>query len=354
MMRTRRALLWSALVPAMLGGALVACSSPFTTDGSAGHGGATTTTFSGGAGGSGNQGGSGLGGGVVGGENCGNGVDDDGDQLADCADSDCATSGYQCIPVPAGWGGPVAAVALAGQDCPDAWSGPTIEAGTGVTADPLGCNCTCGGANNAGCSASTNVSSYSDAACGTLTGMKAVNATCSTILTTTNAVVATKPQLNGTCGAGAATVTTTPQVQLVDPLGLCVAAGALGGGCDPGAICAPSVGPGALCIYQPGDVTCPGGLEKQVLFTGFTEGRSCGCECAISGSCTATLSVFGVSNCTGTSTTVPANGTCVPVPAGAAAAWKLSVPIPSASCQGTPGSHGSVTAADPLTVCCLP
>jgi hypothetical protein len=40
-------------------------------------------------------------------ENCGNGVDDDGDALADCADTmDCA--GFTCVPpVPPGWSGPV-------------------------------------------------------------------------------------------------------------------------------------------------------------------------------------------------------------------------------------------------------
>ncbi|MBK7586063.1 MAG: hypothetical protein IPI67_38495 [Myxococcales bacterium] len=63
------------------------------------------------SGGSGATGGTGAGGSTGGtgggnvGEICGNGIDDDGDQKIDCADTECATS--KCVPnVPIGWTGP--------------------------------------------------------------------------------------------------------------------------------------------------------------------------------------------------------------------------------------------------------
>ena len=97
------------------------------------------------------------------GEQCLNGIDDDGDQLVDCADPDCKGAGYQCSPnPPAGWSGPFAFYdGPSAPACPSSFSNEFANGGIGFLGPPAACSkCTC---STTHCRAF--VSRHSDSAC---------------------------------------------------------------------------------------------------------------------------------------------------------------------------------------------
>jgi hypothetical protein len=94
-------LLLAASAAAALAGACSNSSDIFGPPGSGangGHGAATTTTTNATTTTSDTGGAAGSGGGPVGGEDCLNGLDDDGNGLTDCDDPACSGAGYSCVP----------------------------------------------------------------------------------------------------------------------------------------------------------------------------------------------------------------------------------------------------------------
>ena len=123
-------------------------SLPGGTSTDAGGSGGTVPT-----GGAGDGGGTAGGGAFVGGEDCLNGVDDDGDQQADCADPKCVAAGFACMPAASGEGPGFALsrpIASAAATCPGGFSRQIMY--EGLTYDPLTCTCGCGEPSPASCS----------------------------------------------------------------------------------------------------------------------------------------------------------------------------------------------------------
>lgn len=124
-----------------------------TPDGNGGTG--TGGTGTGGVG----TGGTGGAGGVIGGEDCRDGIDNDGNGLADCADPACEALNFRCTPtVPAGWTGYLRVRAQANGDSPPPTStcpnGSEPERYFSDKAGPAVCGaCTCGPLQDALCGA---------------------------------------------------------------------------------------------------------------------------------------------------------------------------------------------------------
>ena len=119
-------------------GLMLSYSDYETVAGTAGTGG-TGATGGGGTGGAGATGGHGP-------EDCINGVDDDGDELIDCADADdCPGSTYSCVEVPPGWTGPL--VGFPGNETPPPCSAPYVGADISTMQYPMigwsDCGCRC-------------------------------------------------------------------------------------------------------------------------------------------------------------------------------------------------------------------
>ena len=151
-------------------------------------------------------------------------------------------------------------------------------------------------------------------------------------------------------------------------------------GCGATSKCVPTPPSGFasnICIYQTGDVACPGGAwaKKSVFYTGsITDNRSCGaCGCgSATGTCTgATLEIFTDTSCTQEKDTIPgpglgsctnlkADSTPIAAPAcntfgGDSRSLKLAGGTASgATCPTTGGTvSGSADPAGPVTFCCL-
>lgn len=345
-----------------LGCALGGCSAPFEAGGAGAAGGATTTTTtsgtSGGAGGAGGrtgQGGTGVAGNTTGSEDCSNGSDDDGDQLTDCADPDCSNAGYACIAIPGGFTGPVTTASAGGPPCPTPWSDAAIAGSTGVSGDPYTCGCACDDPNNASCAQSTSIAWYFVQGCQQPNGSAAATQFCSNFIPGGAAAMRIlPPALSGSCGPGSPSTLVAPPVQFQGSRSLCQAPGsAVGTGCDGGGVCAPPVSSGPLCFYKLGTDLCPSGFDQTILYQGNDDQRFCDCSCTFGGTCSASLTFYGISNCSGAATVVPADGACLSIPLNAAAD-KLGPGTPQATCQEAASAHGAVVPTEPLTLCCLP
>ncbi|MDI1449222.1 hypothetical protein [Polyangium sp. 6x1] len=222
-------------------------------------------------------------------EVCGDGVDDDGDGLVDCADPDCGAD--LCVPnAPPGWEGPF----WVRRSPWDGMSGPSCPAGfTGsahyMSPVPAACTpCTCGDVEGAACSppkfrcwASKNCSG------------DAVNTTIATVggcekpfIFQLNPGAASCRIINpgdllsnGTCPASGGELTDPGLFQQI--VSACeLAAGA---GCAEGSSCAPPLDDGArICVRSSGGGVCPSGWDGETI-TAYTSGqdaRNCGaCTC---------------------------------------------------------------------------
>jgi hypothetical protein len=290
-------MLWVGCLEVEFGGA---------TGGSAGAGGASST------------GGTGAGGAAAA-ELCGNGVDDDLDELVDCDDDDCAVL---CELVPRGWLG---FVSVRSEGCSDdetlAQTAYVSAAGSAT------CDCSCDAPL---CDATVVATAYGQSGCGGgVLSETLSDGECVTVGNYGDASL--RVVAEDSCGAPTALLP-PPEVTSVD---LCVA------------------GDGA-CVYRAGaDLPCPPGFpESSQLHGAFVDGRSCttdGCSCS-SPTCGTVTNYVGGVLCMGIPTPVPLD-TCV---SQNGQAWLTFTPDPNPSCtpSGTSPATGSVTVEEPLTVCC--
>jgi hypothetical protein len=275
---------------------------------------------SGGVGGAASTGGSaalGGGGAEPASELCGNGVDDDGDELTDCDDADCTTV---CGKLPAGWTGFVS-VRPAGCGADETLAQTAYLSARASAACECGCEApTCGSVvamayGQNGCGGGVLSESLPDGSCVTVGN---------------NGVESLRATATNTCEA---TTTTMPPVDAtsVD-------------------LCAHDEG---TCVFRLGaNLDCPAGypVSSQYHAT-IDDTRSCttdGCSCS-SPAC-GTVTLYASTLCIGGQTTLPL-GTCVPQ---GEPAWLTFTADPNPSCApaGAPTSSGDVTLSGPLTVCC--
>lgn len=229
---------------------------------------------------------------VSGDEICGDGVDDDGDGLADCDDPDCGTS--LCVPnAPSGWEGPF----WVRRSPWDGVSGPSCPAGLPGTAHYMSpasaaCTpCTCSDVQDGACNPpkfrcwpSKNCSG--EATNTTLANVGQCEAPFSPFAlpaASCRIIGAGAMQSEGTCTPSGGELT---EPQLFQQIVSACELGA-GMGCAEGSTCAPPLEAGTrLCVRSSGAGVCPSGWDGETL-TAFSNGqdaRTCGaCTCTLEG-----------------------------------------------------------------------
>jgi hypothetical protein len=295
-------------------------------------------------------------------EDCTNGLDDDGDGLVDCEDTDC-DPGFACVPKkPGGWNGPIALYdgdPAASPGCPVEFPAVAYEGNDDLVPMPAVCTgCTCG-APGVTCTPAPLVL-HGNAQCANQTGSAAQPqpGQCGPIQPPngTAAYSAAAPQANaGACQPSMVTTMVPPPTW--QTTGLACGAGATGTGCGATSICAPRApspfGAG-LCVYRSGDHACPAGYGvKHLYYDNVVDSRGCDpCTCAPAvASCAATTTVFADGVCIAPSLSVPNDGSCKAGPVGGTITIQVT---PSGSCMPTGGApHGTVVpGALTTTVCC--
>ncbi|MBW2525787.1 MAG: hypothetical protein JRI23_16505 [Deltaproteobacteria bacterium] len=290
------------------------------------------------------------------GEQCDNGLDDDGDEQIDCADPDC--SGYVCTPaVPPGWTGPASIGIDPGESpCPTGQV-EVLQIGLGEpVATPAECEpCECT-PTDIGCDAEVAV--HYDGSCSGQTGTELLDANCldwSSSGDPAAKVISFTP--HGSCSAsGGEEVLPRPAVSFGSEARLCQSAA--GGGCaDQGACSArpvqPFVGP---CVYRLGEVPCPdGAYQRQVLVSAVTgDDRRCTpCSCPASPDCSqGVIELYDQSDCSGSAVgTIPLDGSCAALPSQSFDGARV-VADPAEVCSPAGGEGTTDVSFSTLTVCC--
>lgn len=289
---------WAALLIALGGsGALALGPASCTLDVNGTAPGPTT----GGPGGGGpGSGGGGQGGAAPGVEDCLDGVDNDGDGVADCADTeDCAPADFACVDAPPdGWTGNVRAARAphpAGGALPECPAGTTPLdrfAEPAADAQCSACDCAWTGASctppelscwwsTESCSGSASVA-YNNAQAQACVEPSYSSFTGSCRITAPGQLISP-----GTCAiADGGGTLQNPDTWATD-VRLCAGA-APGAGCDGGQVCVPRATTGspelddAICITREGTDPCPDGWTDLDLQTyeGATDDRKCSaCSC---------------------------------------------------------------------------
>ena len=275
-----------------------------------------------------------------------------------------------CAPAPpVGWTGPYALYEAMGgpppapPGCPGAYSAQMDNGLEGLDAGVAQCTCACGAVSGASCG-SPVVDLWSDSNCTTScsTTLQPIGTTC------------TRPNFGFNCGGGvrftleggapsggscapdAGTTLPAPAWQisaLLCGLPPTVTPAECGGG----GLCVPSPDPsGVLCISQTGASACPSGAYTvaHTYYKSSSDGRSCTpCTCGspVGVACSATVTAFGNTTCTGgpTRETAPMGCSGDHIASAIAAASTPS----GGSCAPVGGQPaGSVTPAMGRTVCC--
>lgn len=313
-------------------------------------------------------------------EVCGNGVDDDCNGLADCADPACGA--YACSPgVPAGAGWTVVAALFAqGTNmpaaCPAGYGTGTVL-GEGPTSSAATCSCACGGNPCLSAQASNVQWRTGSSNCNDGTNSILLDGACHAF----NANASGGAILGGSFappGLGAASractdMVTKPGVTFAATVRLCAAPGPSadggaggggGGGCTGGGSCEPRPAEGMLCIRHDGNVACPAGLSYHVVGApgALTDNRSCGaCGCAATACTTQNVGFYTDQTCqtsVATSTDTGSAGSCgagsvIGDPAAASYSKYLAVANCGAA-SPNPALTGTVSFASPVTLCCPP
>lgn len=254
----------------------------FATGGAQGVGGRRSDIDAGGGGlvgsseGGSGQGGLGRGGATA--EDCTNGVDDDDDDLVDCADRD-SCFGLQCAAFPAeedGWSGPVL-LRAEGKDepCPVAYPTEGIS-GFRLNGVDNPCGCSCEAPTGVSCAAT--VSLFNDAGCGVLSATVPTGSAPSCV--GASAQVGAASAISSTAGGSCAPKATAAEASF-ERVTTCATAGA---GCEIGHACVRSPSGGdTLCVHADGVRDCPLTFPlRHVIYTGDLSNVTCddGVDCA--------------------------------------------------------------------------
>lgn len=289
----------------------------------------------------------------TGAEICDDGIDNDCDGKADCADDTCH-EGFTCAAgAPDEWK-LMALAEGAGPSCPtgfgDAKDVRTVHGAGG----PASCACDCGGAVS--CSPSELVAAFGkDASCNGSTLNFAVKATCEKQNINIGASTFAKVTA-GTASACGGTKAGVP-APLRDSRTCAVAK--VGGGCAAGQVCVPRTpNTFAICVTRPGSVACPDAFPGMLRAgTTVNDTRTCGACTCNAAPCTGELHLFDSKDCSTAeklkiSVTAPP-GACSQLTNGAFQARGYTATV-TGGCvpAGAPSSAGALTLADESTICC--
>jgi hypothetical protein len=344
-----------------------------STASAGGDGGAAQTTTTTGASTATSSSGGGSGGNAGGGEVCGDGLDNDADGAADCADPDCEPVLTCAAPPPDGWKGPSAFylgdVAIA-PACGAPWTSALDAGGGALQAMPAECGCACSAPTGAACvNGVPNVTFWGPAAqdcsgAAAISMSVAPNMCQAPAVSLVSAAAMAQPLAanGGTCSP---VVSVSPPPAKWESLGrLCSAADDTAQGCDGEELCVPRPETqgfgGGLCIFTEGDVACPRATPysiKTLLFQDIDDERGCTpCTCggASGVTCGGTTKLYTDNACNVALADVPHDGSCVFFGNHAVAGLRFSPAGPAGgSCPATGGSPvGQAHGIEPLTVCC--
>lgn len=283
-----------------------------------------------------------------------------GQGLADC------TADELCVARAApGWSGPVAvAAAAAAPDCPAEFPASAFDAGSGVDAPSAQCSCQCGELSGS-CPATVGFSNYSSTDCSG-TPVEVVDdlapSTCQAYTSGRFEIAAPSTS----CEPLGTVVPNVPAPSFSERVRGCSGA-TLGGTCDNSGICVPE--PPApfdeLCVYRDGEHECPTGyVVGSLVYQNLDDTRACPatCNCSpVGGVCELGVNIYngpsGSSMCgdlAGSRTVSSDEPNCIAT--GNRVAY-FSAPTfneGSGQCSGAdPSPTGSVTAVEPITVCCV-
>lgn len=353
-------------------------TTPSTSVGPGSGGGSSSSQGAGGngTGGVGGKGGNGGTGGVGGDpqpENCFDGLDNDQDELVDCADAKDCNPVVECVPaIPAGWTEYVRYVVLPHTGEPI--SPPACAAPSGYFMGPAGaptcdaCSCKWTGAS---CSAPEIECFSGNTSCtGSVDAKhKAENENCITLVPFSAGgtdescrISAPATVVNaGTCNASGGGGEKN-ELPWKDEVFTCPVPVVNGAGCPSNQECAPKPGndyPGALCIQSDGDKMCPAefNASRVVVYKSGSDNRACSaCACNNDLGCNndGYYTAYDFNNCTG-GQPVQVNGGCtgnVTENLGADGSLKPKLAtVKEGTCSGGVAS-GSVDPMDPVTICC--
>ncbi len=304
-------------------------------------------------------------------EDCTNGIDDDGNDLIDCADPLCPN--YTCAPAPPPqWSGPVAFfVGTQGEalpECHAAW--PTAVPGGSGTLDAPAAQCgACGCDPPAGATCDApELQVWDVAACqGTVltTFTIPVIGSCHSFGGTSNtsSIASTVPVSGGACPPTGGTATVDPATWSAPAL-VCDGA-TLGAGCATAQqVCLrqPDAPFGtSLCVTQAGDIDCPieHYTDKTVIYGSLADDRDCSactCDGPTGITCQGLTNVYSNQSCTLGEVTVPNDGaSCTEAPGLKSVRFTVSSGPDGGSCDPSGGQPtGAATPGDGTTVCCIP
>ncbi len=311
--------------------------------------------------------------GAPGGENCSNGVDDNGDKLVDCADPLCASA--TCVAVPPNWLGPVhyaSATSLAAlPSCPGGVA-PVTEGGSGtLSVQPLGCAaCSCAKPSGATCQIQS-AKAYSLGSCSNANqkDYTALANKCTNLPDVGNAPPSSvkPPQIaavGASCAPSGGAETSRPKPAFPSFGRVCLAS--TGGGCKVGEQCAPPAPAGfdsKVCISRPGGHACPAPFNTKTLLHNsgnFADTRTCGkCSCGqpAGNYCDGKVEFFMGADCTQKHPeefTLPTTDCRIGGAIGWPSIWVTVGTEQGGSCKTTQAAQsGTATPTGANTVCCM-
>lgn len=232
---------------------------------------------------------------MAGGEDCVDGIDNDGDMLADCDDSDCTQADFQCVDT-------FGATAVIGTLDVKTCVPPLLP--TDLRTCENVCTCTPKPGGSA-CSIKVTLSDMADCSA-SLATIDISGDTCNTAPNNTIAGQYTQnPNGQGTC---------TPMNAAEPPTNLPGCRIPLTGHCKEGGVCIPPTQT-PECLLFDGIVTCPEIYKVRTEVTGNTSGGNCECNCGAANTNCDTVSVDLFTD----------NGSC--------AGTVAPIPVPANTCQ---------------------
>ncbi|MFS8066163.1 MAG: hypothetical protein ACMG6S_07305, partial [Byssovorax sp.] len=300
-------------------------------------------------------------------EICNDGIDNDCDDLIDCADPQCTdAAGYACSPAaPQGWA-VVAFTSDTAAPCPTGY-GDSTEVTTAPTSGDQ-CTCTCGAAPATLCYQAPLKIQFGHTSCGGNIFTLPATGGCDPIGGNIGHTQTT-PYNNATASPNVPKVAcaATPVLPALQASkGVSCAPSAAGGkGCDGDSVCLPRVDAAGWCIQSSGDVACPDPsfTHRQVVHAkgDVDDERACGdCSCTSNATkCTdGKFTSFTSDQCSGPGVSVTVNGVCNDLSGGdnqTHTFFKYTAKPETVDCtpgSATTGLNGAVVVANPITVCC--
>lgn len=305
-------------------------------------------------------------------EDCFNGVDDDADGAADCADSDCSAV-VMCVPITQiGWSAPGFLRSRAEGEPPADCGGLQLVGTFHQTFSSGGASCVCGCGNaTGGVCAGGSATLYDSADCSSLTSGTVGGTGCYSVSSGAGNVAASAigtpadPSSMGTCAPAVSASIGLPTWS--DAAEYC-ATGPAFGGCGAQAVCVPRPPTGfapEACVLAAGTQTCPSAYPvSKTWYTSLSDNRACtaaGCSCGLptGGKCGGTMRFHSDPSC-GATTTVrsfPLDGTCknLQLSAGEAKSLDFSATGPAGGkcvAAGVGTVTGTVAPSGANTICC--